>query len=139
MFQLNCFNFNGNYFIILWWIWPYINMNCHRYTCVPPILKPPPTSLPTLSLWVVPEHWLSVPCPASCLELAPVIYFTYGNEFCFYDIHFSWKCKKFVFVLNWTQVFTCTSNTLHAKSLENYFEKYWQFTYFLLLFEELLP
>ena len=33
------------------------------------------------------------------LELALVIYFTYGNEFCFYDIHFSWKCKKFVFVL----------------------------------------
>ena len=51
-------------------------------------------------------------CPASCLELALVIYFAYGNEFCFYDIHFSWKCKKFVFVLKWTQVFTCTSNTL---------------------------
>ena len=32
------------------------------YTCVPPILNPPPTSLPTLSLWVVPERLLWVPC-----------------------------------------------------------------------------
>ena len=29
---------------------------------------PPPTSLPTLSLWVVPEHQLWV--PSSCIELA---------------------------------------------------------------------
>ena len=28
----------------------------HRYICVPPILNPPPTSLPTLR--VVQEHWL---------------------------------------------------------------------------------
>ena len=26
------------------------------------ILNPSPTCLPTLSLWVVPEHWLWVPC-----------------------------------------------------------------------------
>ena len=134
MFQLICFNFNDNYFIRLWWILPYINMNCHRYTCVPSILKPPPISLPTLSLWVVPEHWLWLPC--SMLGTCIGHLFIYGNEFCFYDINLSWKCKKFVFVLKWTQVFTCTSNTL---SLENYFEKHWQYTYFLLLFEELLP
>ena len=26
----------------------------------PPTLNPPPTSFPTLCLWVVPEHWLWV-------------------------------------------------------------------------------
>ena len=36
---------------------------------MPRILNPTPTSLPTLSLWAVPEHWLWVPslphpCPA---------------------------------------------------------------------------
>ena len=31
------------------------------YMC-PPILHLPPTSLPTLSPWVVPEHWFWVPC-----------------------------------------------------------------------------
>ena len=34
----------------------------HRYICVPHILTPPATSLPTPSLWVVPEHQLWVPC-----------------------------------------------------------------------------
>ena len=29
---------------------------------VSPILNPPPNSLPTSSLWVVPEQWLWVPC-----------------------------------------------------------------------------
>ena len=28
----------------------------------PLILSPPPTSLPTLSLWVVTEYWIWVPC-----------------------------------------------------------------------------
>ena len=62
-------------------------------------------------------------CPSSCLELALVIYFTYGNEFCFYDIHFSWKCKTFV--MN-TGVYMYKQ---HIKSLENYFEKHWQFLF----------
>ena len=39
--------------------------------------EPPPTSLSTPSLRVVPEYWLE--CPASFIELAQVICFTYGN------------------------------------------------------------
>ena len=34
----------------------------HRYTCVPFILNPLPTSFHTLSLQDVTEHWLWVPC-----------------------------------------------------------------------------
>ena len=44
---------------------------------VSPILNPPAISLSTPFLWAVPEHWLER--PASCIELALVIYFTYGN------------------------------------------------------------
>ena len=36
-----------------------------------------PSSLPSPSLWVLPEHRLE--CPASCIELALVFCFTYGN------------------------------------------------------------
>ena len=56
---------------------PYINMNQSQVHIGPPILNPSPTSLPSLSLWLVPEHWLS--CPASGIELALVLCFTYGN------------------------------------------------------------
>ena len=53
----------ANYFTTLWWFSPCTDMN------------PLPTSFPTASLWVVPEHQLWM--PASCLELVLVIYFTY--------------------------------------------------------------
>ena len=49
-----------------------------------PIFNRPPCSLPTLSLWVVPEYGLWVLTP--CMELVLGIYFTYGNihvSFCF--------------------------------------------------------
>ena len=46
-------------------------------THVPPSLSPPPTSLLTPTLWVVPEHWLWVPCFMH--QLALVICFTYDN------------------------------------------------------------
>ena len=39
-----------------------LNMNWPWVYMCPPHPEPPPTSLPTLSLWVVPEHWLWVPC-----------------------------------------------------------------------------
>ena len=50
--------------------WPQV------YTC-PPILTPHSASFSTLSLWVVPET--SFGCPASCIEFALDICFTYGN------------------------------------------------------------
>ena len=49
---------------------------CHG-THVSPKPKPPPTSLSTPALWVVPVHWLWVCCFIT--ELGLVIYFTYGN------------------------------------------------------------
>ena len=43
----------------------------------PPILNPPPSSLPTQSLGL--SQSTGFECPASCIELALVICFTYGN------------------------------------------------------------
>ena len=51
-----------NYFTVLWWFCHTSAWISHRDTSVPTILNCPPISLPTLSLWVVPEHWLCVPC-----------------------------------------------------------------------------
>ena len=65
----------ANYFTILQWFLPYIDMN--QLWHVSPILNPPPTSLPIPSLRVVPVHQLE--CPVSCIELGLVIYFTYDN------------------------------------------------------------
>jgi len=51
-----------NYFIVWCWFLPYIHMNQPWVYMCPSILKSPTTSLPTPSLWVVPEHQLWVPC-----------------------------------------------------------------------------
>ena len=48
------------YFTILWCFLPYIKMNQPRVYMFPPHLEP--SSLPTPTLWVVPEHQLWVPC-----------------------------------------------------------------------------
>ena len=55
----------ANYFTILWWFLPYINMNQPWVYMYPTILNPAPTSLPTPHLCVVPKHasnlhWSSV-------------------------------------------------------------------------------
>ena len=74
---------------MLWWFLPYIDMNQPEVYMCPPILNPPPTSLPIPSH----PHWLSTSfeCPASCIKLALVIYFTYGN-----NIHVSMLFSQFI-------------------------------------------
>ena len=67
----------NKYFTILWWFLPYISLDWPQVYMCPPTSWTPTSSLPTLSLWIVPEHWLW--CPASCTELALAICFPYGN------------------------------------------------------------
>ena len=61
---------------ILCWFLTYINMNWHRYICVPRFLNTPYSSLSTLSTQVVPEHCLLIPCLMH--QFALVMCFTYG-------------------------------------------------------------
>ena len=57
-----------NYFIILWWFLPYINMNQPQmYMCPPPSWTP----LPLPSGW---SQSTGFGCPASCMELASVLH-----------------------------------------------------------------
>ena len=65
------------YFTILWWFWPYIDMNQPWLHMRPPILNPLPPPSPSY-----PSGLSQSPgfvCPASHSKLALVIYFTYGN------------------------------------------------------------
>ena len=60
------------------WFLPYIDMNQPWVYMCPPVLNPPPTSLP------IPNssglfQCTGFECPASCIQLGLVIYFTYGN------------------------------------------------------------
>ena len=57
---------------MLLWFLPYTSMNQPRVYMCRPILNPLPTSLPTPSLWVVPEHRLSALLHASNLHWSSV-------------------------------------------------------------------
>ena len=67
----------ANYFTILWWFLPYIDMNQQWvYMCSPswPSLPPPSSSHPSgLSQCTIFE------CPVSCIKPGLAIYFTYDN------------------------------------------------------------
>ena len=73
------FNLEANYFTILWWFWPFIQMNqSWVYMCSPswnPSRFPPPSpSHPSGSFQCTsPEH------PLSCIKPGLVICFTYDN------------------------------------------------------------
>ena len=67
-------HFNWKIFTVLLWFLPYINMNWPQVYMCTPDSKLPPTSIPTLPLWVVLEHWLWVPLHQTwCIKLALVI------------------------------------------------------------------
>ena len=65
--KINLFYFEANYFTILWWFCPYIDMNQPWVYKCPPILNLPPTSLPVVSapalsalLPALNLHWSSI-------------------------------------------------------------------------------
>ena len=74
---INLFELEANYFTVLWWFLPYIDMNLPRvYMCSPSWtrLPPPSASHPSgSSQCTSPEH------PVSCIEPGLAIYFTYNN------------------------------------------------------------
>ena len=66
-----------NYLTILWWFLPHIDMNQPWVHSVPPSWNPlPPPSSPHPSGL---SQSTGFGCPASCIKLALLIYFTYGN------------------------------------------------------------
>ena len=66
-----------NYFTTLWWFLPYIDINQPHVHMCPPTLSPLP--LPSLPHPSGLSQSTSFECPASCIKLGLVIYFTYGN------------------------------------------------------------
>ena len=102
----------ANYFTILWWFLPYIDMNQPWVYLCHPVPNPAPASLPIPSLWVVPVHQFWVPC--SCTELGLVIYFTYGNihvSMLFFRIIPPWPSpteSKSLFFISVSLLLSCT-------------------------------
>ena len=62
LFLINLFQLENDFFTILWWFLPYIDMNQLLVHMGLIILNYPSTSLSTPSPWVVPEHWFWVLC-----------------------------------------------------------------------------
>ena len=71
----------ANYFTILWWVLPYIDMNQPQVCMCPPSQTPLPPPSPSHPSGL--SQCPGFECPVSCIELGLVIYFTHG------DIHVS--------------------------------------------------
>ena len=72
-FLIYLFQLEANYFTILWWFLPYIDMNQPWvYMC-----SPSWTPVPISSLRVIPVHRLQA--PVSCIKPGLAIYITYDN------------------------------------------------------------
>ena len=71
------YQLEANYFTILQWLLPYIDMNQPWSLHAFPIMTPPPTSLSTRFLWVFPAHQART--LISCIQPGLVICFTLDN------------------------------------------------------------
>ena len=65
----------NDFFTILWWFLPCIDMNHLKLHMCLTILNYPPASYSTSLSWVGPEHWIE--CLSSCITLALVICFSH--------------------------------------------------------------
>ena len=71
----------ANYFTILWWFLPYIDMNQPRVFMCPPVLNPPPITLPILSLTVIPVHQPRAPCLMHWTRTGDLFHIWYNTWF----------------------------------------------------------
>ena len=73
---INFLKLEDNYFAILWWFLPYIDLNHPCVHLCPPSWSPQPLSPHHLSGL---SQSTSFEFPASCIKFDLVIYITYGN------------------------------------------------------------
>ena len=76
-FSIYFYQLEANYFTVLQWFLSYIDMNQPWIHMCSPSRSPPPTSLPTSSLWVFPVH--QTRALVSCIQPGLVICFTLDN------------------------------------------------------------